>query len=227
MATESLRQRWRTAITDSGLSPRARHIGLTLSLHMNADGGSCYPGLDLLAKETGCHRATVVRGIDELVDNGFLRRWRRGGRRMDDGGVPNQYQALLPDPERPSQEENGQETVAGGERSGGVTVASRGLTVANRGSDRRRRRTREGQEVDIEDVETRDRIDIEIRRLAAEFGWIDDEGRVGMLLRFARSKVGKHITRPQHMFRDENAPKLLAAMRKEGADWHPKLTSST
>jgi len=151
---------WAQAVMDSGLSVRAKHLAHVLSEHMNPDGGSCYPGLDLLASQSSRHRATVVRAITELVEGGWVKRWRRGGRRMEDGGVPNQYAALVPeDLIRPSQEENGL-TVAPGERSGaatvadrersddgetvasgGPTVAKRGVTVAKRGPDRRRRRT--------------------------------------------------------------------------------------
>jgi hypothetical protein len=43
--------------------------------------GHAYPGLDYLARETGYHRATVIRAIDRLVRVGYLGRGVGGGRR--------------------------------------------------------------------------------------------------------------------------------------------------
>ena len=42
---------WRSAICESGLPPTARHVALTLSLHMNERGGSAFPGATLLATD--------------------------------------------------------------------------------------------------------------------------------------------------------------------------------
>ncbi len=87
--------RWRRAVL-AVEAPRGarvstsvvRLVGLTLSTHMNADGGSCRPGGKLLADETALDRATVVRAVKVLVDAGVLASTRTGS--------SSRYQALLP-----------------------------------------------------------------------------------------------------------------------------------
>lgn len=69
-------------------TPVVRHVGLTLSTHMDARGGSCFPGGPLLAEETGYDTGTVSRAVGELVAAGVLTAKRTGR--------SNRYQALLP-----------------------------------------------------------------------------------------------------------------------------------
>lgn len=74
------RFRWRLALRDFySLRAPARLVGHTLALHMEADGSSCFPGVDRLTRETSLHRATVFRALQELEHEGFLRRERRKG----------------------------------------------------------------------------------------------------------------------------------------------------
>lgn len=63
---------WRSAITDSGLSPTTRLVALVLSLHMNERGGSCYPSQATLARESGLHEDTVKDHLRQLREAGWL-----------------------------------------------------------------------------------------------------------------------------------------------------------
>lgn len=85
---------WRSAVCDSDLPPTARHVALTLSLHMNERGGSCFPSREELARETGLSVRTVDKAIRTLEDAGWLhveRPARQRGR-----GHPNRYTARVP-----------------------------------------------------------------------------------------------------------------------------------
>lgn len=66
---------------------------MTLSLHMNERGGSCFPSIETVAKESGLHAATVKRALNRLEEDGWLKRDRKGkgGR-----GRVTTYTALLP-----------------------------------------------------------------------------------------------------------------------------------
>jgi hypothetical protein len=70
---------WRSAITESGLKPVTRHVALTLSLHMNERGGSCWPSLATLAAETGLAVKTVREHMAALARTGWLERIDRPG----------------------------------------------------------------------------------------------------------------------------------------------------
>lgn len=87
---------WRSAVASEGGPPRSttRHVLLTLSLHMNEKGGSCFPSTRTLAEETGLSRRSVETHINLAVADGWLRkrliglkgqRWRR-----------SEYEATLP-----------------------------------------------------------------------------------------------------------------------------------
>lgn len=88
---------WRKAIVESGLflGPTARLVAFVLSLHMDADGGSCYPSLDTLAWETGLHRRTVIRQLAELELEGWIR-VEHGGSPRGGRKEPNRYAAAIP-----------------------------------------------------------------------------------------------------------------------------------
>lgn len=55
-----------------------RHVLLTLSLHMNADGSSCYPSIRRLAVESGLHMGTVSKHLQLAQEDGWLERTLRG-----------------------------------------------------------------------------------------------------------------------------------------------------
>jgi hypothetical protein len=86
---------WRGAICDSGLPPITRLVAFTLSLHMNERGGSCYPGIALLARESGLAESTVREHIHKLIDAGWLK---RSGRVRGGRSVSPAYTACLPNP---------------------------------------------------------------------------------------------------------------------------------
>lgn len=65
---------WRSAICDSDLQAPARHVALTLSLHMNERGDSCFPSITTLEKETGLSRTTVCKHMKTLEEGEWLRR---------------------------------------------------------------------------------------------------------------------------------------------------------
>ena len=85
---------WRSAIVESDLPPVTRHVALTLSLHMNERGGSCFPSHKTLADETGLHVDTVRTHLAALTKGGWLVRVvnRRGSGR----GTRVEYEASVP-----------------------------------------------------------------------------------------------------------------------------------
>lgn len=85
---------WRGAIAskESDLKATQRHVALTLSLHMSEKGDSCFPGIPLLAEETGLGQSTVRDSIRRLDEKGWLIRDVRGGRES------NRYTATVPTP---------------------------------------------------------------------------------------------------------------------------------
>jgi hypothetical protein len=86
---------WRSAISspESGLTPTEHHVALTLSLHMNELGESCFPSVYPTQHEETCGRspATIRTAINQLVELGWLRKTLRVGR-----GNSNEYEALIP-----------------------------------------------------------------------------------------------------------------------------------
>lgn len=85
---------WRSAIStpDSRLTPTEHHVLLTLSLHMNELGASCYPSIETLAWETcGRSASTIREALAHADELGWLNRHIRGGRRR-----ANEYEALIP-----------------------------------------------------------------------------------------------------------------------------------
>jgi DNA-binding transcriptional MocR family regulator len=69
---------WRGAISDSDLPPTTRHVALALSLHMNERGGSAFPAVATLARETGLSESTVREHLHQLRDSGWLSAGERG-----------------------------------------------------------------------------------------------------------------------------------------------------
>jgi hypothetical protein len=69
--------RWRNALRDSDLSPTCRHVALTLATRMKIDDCWCWPGLKLIARDTGYSKSTVVEALRVLEERGYLIRLRR------------------------------------------------------------------------------------------------------------------------------------------------------
>jgi hypothetical protein len=91
---EPLLFRWRRlVVTDDRLSAADRHLALTLALHMDIHGGSCFPSLALLARETRRKKQTLLASIATLENAGYLDVKRGGfGRPLR----PNRYTATCP-----------------------------------------------------------------------------------------------------------------------------------
>lgn len=67
--------RWRDAVASmSGPSATTRHVLLTLALHADADGGSCFPSTRLLEQRTGLSRRTVEGRLRDAERDGWISR---------------------------------------------------------------------------------------------------------------------------------------------------------
>lgn len=94
---------WRSAICDSDLPPTTRLVALTLSLHMNERGGSCFPSAAQLAQETGLGVSTVREHRKTLERTGWLACVERGGIRGK-ARRASAYEATTPPAAGPVQE---------------------------------------------------------------------------------------------------------------------------
>lgn len=113
---------WRSAVCDSTLPPVTRHVALTLSLHMNERGGSCFPSLATLARETGLHEDTIKVHLRSLRQTGWLQV--EHDRAVRGRGTRNTYTATVPT--------RGAETT-GGQSTGGQNT---GALLADQGGGR-------------------------------------------------------------------------------------------
>lgn len=89
---------WRSRIADSGLPPTTRLVALTLSLHMNERGDSCFPSLETQSEETGLSKTTVVKALRELEQTGYIVRTVTNGGKGGRGNVTH-YRAVHPPPQ--------------------------------------------------------------------------------------------------------------------------------
>jgi hypothetical protein len=83
---------WRRRICESDLKAVTRHVALVLSMHMNDKGGSCWPSISTVARETGLSERCVRASIGELCDKSTWLKVSMGGGR----GNPNRYTAVIP-----------------------------------------------------------------------------------------------------------------------------------
>jgi hypothetical protein len=77
---------WRQLVLASELGWTARLVALTLSTHMDRNGGSCFPSLTTLERETRLSRRGICYALDELEQAGLLDRKRARGK-------PTRYRA--------------------------------------------------------------------------------------------------------------------------------------
>lgn len=91
---------WRSAVASQfGPSkPTTRHVLLTLSLHMNERGGSCFPSTETLALETGLSQRSVEEHLRVAEQGGWIRR--RGMGLAGQGWRKLTYTAAVPDSAR-------------------------------------------------------------------------------------------------------------------------------
>jgi DNA-binding transcriptional regulator YhcF (GntR family) len=83
----SVLMEWRALIVKSQVSANARLVALVLSTHMDSNGGSCFPSITRMQRESDLGRSTVCRALTELERSGLIER-ARGGR-----GRPTRYRA--------------------------------------------------------------------------------------------------------------------------------------
>lgn len=69
---------WRECIISSDLPPTTRHVLLTLSLHMDIWGESCYPTIAQLVYETGLSRSCVITHLARAAELGWLEKYQHG-----------------------------------------------------------------------------------------------------------------------------------------------------
>lgn len=65
---------WRAAVAQGDLPAPAKHLALTLSLHMSELGDSCFPSHATLSSETSLSTSTVCTHLKTLEDAGFILR---------------------------------------------------------------------------------------------------------------------------------------------------------
>lgn len=88
---------WRKAIAASELPPTQRLVAFVLSLHMRADGDSCYPSMATIGLEAGLGERAARNAVRGLEGAGFLELvYGRGGQ-----GKANEWRARLPDTRHP------------------------------------------------------------------------------------------------------------------------------
>jgi hypothetical protein len=64
-------------LIDSGCTDKALRLYTVLARYADNDDLTAYPGRALLAKRMGCHRASVDRAVDELVQLGAITKTQR------------------------------------------------------------------------------------------------------------------------------------------------------
>jgi hypothetical protein len=57
---------WRAQVIASELGSSARLVALVLSLHMDRNGGSCFPSITTLQREASLARSTVCNALKEI-----------------------------------------------------------------------------------------------------------------------------------------------------------------
>lgn len=90
--------RWRAAVLskDCDLSSTARLVGIAVSMRMNSDGASAFPGGTELAERTGLSLRTIRRAEEELVSSAWLTLIEQGGSRRGSRRKANHYAASFP-----------------------------------------------------------------------------------------------------------------------------------
>lgn len=87
---------WRSAVIDDpALTASARHVALTLSLHMSERGDNAFPSVETLARECARGKSTIVESLKALEACGWLAVDRAPGAAGGRGRV-NRYSATLP-----------------------------------------------------------------------------------------------------------------------------------
>jgi hypothetical protein len=88
--------RWRSLVA-SKHGPKSaitRHVLLTLSIHMDTNGGSCFPSTKMIAEETALSERAICAHLSIASNNGWLKKMVHGltGKKWK----RNEYQAVIP-----------------------------------------------------------------------------------------------------------------------------------
>lgn len=88
---------WRTALRETDLSGIVRAVGKSVSEHMFADGTGAFPGTQLIVRESGFSRSSVLRALKVLEETGWLVVVVRGrAPRKGEKKLANEYRANIP-----------------------------------------------------------------------------------------------------------------------------------
>lgn len=88
---------WQDRMLESStLTSKARLMGLALSLKDNGNGNRWWMTDDELTKRTNLSRASVYRAREELVEAGWIKIVRQGGRARDGSTWATEYKLTLP-----------------------------------------------------------------------------------------------------------------------------------
>ena len=87
---------WRSYIASEHgpQSSVTRHVLLTIALHMNEKGESCFPSVDLLVKETRLSKPSIIKHIKFAVEEGWLEKRVLGVNGQ--GWRKHEYRPLIP-----------------------------------------------------------------------------------------------------------------------------------
>ena len=90
---------WRNKVLseDGPDSSTTRYVLLVLSKHMNRYGGSCFPSMELLARESGLSERTVGTALKEAEVKGWIKRYRRRMAKGGSGWMQYEYEAEVPE----------------------------------------------------------------------------------------------------------------------------------
>ncbi len=86
---------WRRAIQKSDLPAMTRLVLLNLSIHMDSEGGSCFPSTAKQAADTGLSQRTVCTHLKRAAEAGYIDKMLHGY--SGKGWAHNQYKALIPE----------------------------------------------------------------------------------------------------------------------------------
>jgi hypothetical protein len=94
---------------DTAITVIHRFVLMRLCLHRRDDSGRCDPGANLVALETGIHRATIFRAIDAGIKAGWIAPRAHGGRMEAHYELtfPPTQQSLWGDGSAPQQSQHG------------------------------------------------------------------------------------------------------------------------
>jgi hypothetical protein len=88
--------RYMKAVMASDLAPVARHVALCTATYADRNGGSVFPGIDRLARDTGWRKSAVKKAMTELKAAGWLEEESRGR-----FGRASVYRLVVPDAAAP------------------------------------------------------------------------------------------------------------------------------